>query len=71
VTVSDGVERTTQVALFGGSYLAGMPLELYFGLGESEDADNVTVTWADGTRFDLGTVAADQILRLTPESVRP
>ncbi len=71
VTVSTAGDRTTQVALFGGSYLAGMPLELYFGLGSSEGADNVTVTWADGTTVDLGAVPADQILRVTPDGVRP
>ncbi len=47
VTVNAGGEPSTQVALFGGSYLAGMPMELYFGLGGASTAEDVTVTWAD------------------------
>ena len=46
VTVTSGGARSTQVALYGGSYLAGMPLELYFGLGSAETADDVIVTWS-------------------------
>ena len=71
VTVTAAGERTTQVALFGGSYLAGMPLELYFGLGGAQRADNVTVTWADGTTDDLGGAAGDRIVRVTPDGVQP
>ena len=67
VTVSVGGIPTTQVALYGGSYLAGMPLELYFGLGAATAADNVTVTWADSTTSDLGVIAADQVMRITPD----
>lgn len=66
VTVTvDGV-ASTQVALYGGSYLAGMPMELYFGLGDAAQADNVSVTWADATTSDLGAVPADQLIRVTP-----
>jgi hypothetical protein len=61
----------TQVALYGGSYLAGMPLELYFGLGSAESAAGVSVTWADGTVSDLGPIAADQVLRVTRDGVQP
>ena len=71
VTVSDEGQRTTQVALFGGSYLAGMPLELYFGLGPSGDADDVTVTWADGSVSELGSVTADRVVRVTPDGLQP
>ena len=71
VTVSHAGLRTTQVTLYGGSYLAGMPLELYFGLGAVGIADDVTVTWADGSTVSLGSVAADQVLRLTPVGGQP
>jgi enediyne biosynthesis protein E4 len=67
VTVNAGGEPSTQVALFGGSYLAGMPMELYFGLGSASTAEDVTVTWADATTSELGPVAADQLIRVTPE----
>lgn len=63
--------RTTQVALYGGSYLAGMPLELYFGLGTASRAEDVSITWADGTRLDLGAVDGDRLVRVTPDGVVP
>ena len=71
VTVSHAGIRTTQVTLYGGSYLAGMPLELYFGLGAAVSADDVTVTWADGSTESLGTVKADQVLRVMPVGGQP
>jgi hypothetical protein len=71
VTVTSDGQATTQVALYGGSYLAGMPLELYFGLGDSASADNVTVTWSNAKTSDLGTIPADQVLRVTPQGVVP
>jgi enediyne biosynthesis protein E4 len=71
VSVNVGGAVTTQVALYGGSYLAGMPMELYFGLADASAADNVTVTWADATTNDLGSVSADQLIRVTPEGVVP
>ncbi len=71
VAVEVGDARTTQVSLLGGSYLAGMPQELSFGLGEAMTADTVTITWADGTTSELAEVAADQVLRVTPDGVLP
>ena len=70
VTVDGAGRRTTQVALHGGSYLAGMPMELYFGLDSAAAADQVVVTWADGTVTDLGPVQADRILHVTPAGVQ-
>ena len=70
VTVTVGGSPTTQIALYGGSYLAGLPLELYFGLGEARRADDVTITWADGTTLDLGPVDGRQVLRVTPAGVQ-
>jgi hypothetical protein len=70
VTVRTAEGPTTQVALYGGSYLAGMPLELYFGLG-SDAAATVSVTWADGSVDELGATAADQVLRVTPHGLKP
>jgi hypothetical protein len=67
---ADGI-TTTQVALYGGSYLAGMPMELYFGLGDAVTAEDVTVTWADASTSDLGAVAADQRIRVTPQGLVP
>jgi hypothetical protein len=71
VTVTTGEVATTQVALYGGSYLAGMPMELYFGLDQSTTAENVRVTWADASTSDLGPMAADQLIRVTPQGLVP
>ena len=65
VRVTVNGQSTTQLALYGGSYLAGMPLELYFGLGAATAADDVRITWADGSTLDLGPVIGQQVLRLT------
>jgi hypothetical protein len=70
VTVGTGGARTTQVALYGGSYLAGMPMELYFGLGDASSAEQVTITWADGTVSELGPTAGDRLLHVTPAGVQ-
>jgi hypothetical protein len=70
VAVGAAGSRTTQVALYGGSYLAGMPMELYFGLGSAATADQVSVTWADGTVSDLGSMPGDRIVHLTPAGVQ-
>ena len=71
VTVTAGGRRTTQLALYGGSYLAGMPMELYFGLADAKSADDVTITWADGTTSDLGPVPSGRLLHATPAGIQP
>ena len=71
VTVDVGGVRSTQVSLLGGSYLAGMPQELYFGLGDASSADAVTVTWADGSLSVLGPIPGDQVLRVIPSGIVP
>lgn len=71
VTVTAGSRKTTQLALYGGSYLAGLPMELYFGLGDAKGADDVTITWADGSSLDLGALAGERIIRVTPAGVAP
>jgi hypothetical protein len=71
VTLTAGGRRTTQLALYGGSYLAGMPMELYFGLGDAAGADHVTVTWADGTALDLGPMAGRRVIHVTPAGIQP
>jgi len=66
VRVVAGGHPTTQVALYGGSYLSGMPMELYFGLGTATRADDVTITFGDGTVVHLGAQDGDRILHVTP-----
>jgi hypothetical protein len=69
VTVAAPGHPSTQVALYGGSYLAGMPLELYFGLGAADAADDVTVTWPDGSLADLGPVEGNRRIVVTREGI--
>ena len=65
-----GGRRTTQVALYGGSYLAGMPLELYFGLGTASRGrgrdDHLGRRHAGWTS---AAVDGDRIVRVTPDGV--
>jgi hypothetical protein len=70
VAVSAGGKRTTQIALYGGSYLAGMPLELYFGLDDQSRAEDVSITWADGTKTELGPLEGNRIVHVTPAGIQ-
>ena len=66
VTVTAGGRTTTQIVLAGGSYLAGPPREVYFGLDAAPIAESVRIDWANGTTTELHDVKADQILRVSP-----
>jgi hypothetical protein len=63
VSVVAGDRTESQVVLAGGSYLAGPPAEVYFGLGAAEHADEVRVTWPDGATSTLQHVAGNRIVR--------
>jgi hypothetical protein len=65
ITVTVGGRSTTQYVLAGGSYLAGPPREAYFGLGTSAQADQVKVTWSDGTTSVLRGVRSG-VVRVAP-----
>jgi hypothetical protein len=60
---ADGLSRT-QVVSAGYSFLSSGPKELYFGLGDHEKADLVTVRWPSGRSTTRSDVAAGR-LRLT------
>jgi hypothetical protein len=60
---ADGLSRT-QVVSAGYSFLSSGPKELYFGLGDHEKADLVTVRWPSGRSTTRSDVAAGW-LRLT------
>jgi hypothetical protein len=56
VFVTTGDTTHMQELIAGGSYLAGRPLDLHFGLGNAELIDQVRVLWPDGEqtlRFDV------------------
>ena len=64
--VTAGGRTTTQIVLAGGSYLAGPPREVYFGLDAAPIAESVRIEWANGTTTELRDVKADQVLRVSP-----
>jgi hypothetical protein len=66
VTVGD--RTTTQLVLHGGSYLAGMPLEATFGLGDATTADTVRVTDLRGKTTVMRDVPGDRILDIGPSA---
>jgi len=62
-TVGARTQRRDVVA--GGSYLAGTPAEVHFGLGAAAQVDELRVRWRNGAETVLEDVAADQVLSLT------
>jgi len=61
VTVEAGGLARTQVVSAGYSFLSSGPKELYFGLGERDTADRVTVRWPSGRVTDRRDVAAGRL----------
>jgi hypothetical protein len=59
-----GVPRTGEVRA-GSSYLSQNAPDLLFGLGESPDADSVTVRWPDGAVTRHGPLEGGRTHRLT------
>ncbi len=61
VTVESGGISRTQVVAAGYSFLSSGPKELYFGLGDREKADRVTVRWPSGNLTDRRDVPAGRL----------
>ncbi|HPF37703.1 MAG TPA: CRTAC1 family protein [Phycisphaerae bacterium] len=59
-----GVTKRREI-LCGGSYLAGVPAEAHFGLGESAIVDELTIRWPDGERVTYSNVEADRFLTIS------
>ena len=57
-------EQSMQVGA-DGSYLSQSPIDLHFGLGASQQADELTIVWPDGSRDRYENVAGDQTLQYT------
>jgi hypothetical protein len=64
ISVTAGGRTATQLLLAGGSYLAGPPREVYFGLGDETVADVIRIDWADGTTTELRDVPGDEVLHV-------
>ena len=69
VTVRAGGRTQRHLVLASSSYLSGMPLEAYVGLGPATAADEVRIDWPDGRALVLKDVPADQVLRVGPPSL--
>ena len=66
VTVeANGVKRS-QVVSAGYSFLSSGPRELYFGLGEAAQADNVKVLWPSGRVTNRASVPAGRMTLREP-----
>ena len=64
--VAEGLSRT-QVVSAGYSFLSSGPRELYFGLGDAERADRVSVRWPSGRVTERSNVPAGRLsLRESP-----
>ena len=55
---------TSQLVVHGGSYLAGPPLEAYFGLGNASKVDEIRVTDVRGVSVVLRNVTANQVVAI-------
>jgi hypothetical protein len=61
VTVEAGGLSRTQVVAAGYSFLSSGPRELYFGLGDRDRADHVTVRWPSGRTTEKRGVPAGRV----------
>jgi hypothetical protein len=73
VTVEAGGLRRAQVVSAGYSFLSSGSKSLFFGLGDRDRADRVTIRWPSGRVSELTDVAAGRLLLCEPpgESTRP
>ena len=73
VTVEAGALRRAQVVSAGYSFLSSGSKSLFFGLGDRDRADRVTIRWPSGRVSELTDVAAGRLLLCEPpgESTRP
>ena len=68
VTVEAGGLSRTQVVSAGYSFLSSGPKELYFGLGDRDQADRVTVRWPSGRVTERRDVPAGRLELREPTS---
>jgi hypothetical protein len=66
VTVEVGSLRRAQVVSAGYSFLSSGPRELYFGLGDSEKADRLSIRWPSGRVMNMADVPAGRLVLREP-----
>ncbi len=65
IQTPDGVVTKRREILTARSYLAGVPAEAHFGLGDVQAIDTLSIEWTDGTSTTLTDVPADQLITIT------
>jgi hypothetical protein len=68
VTVEAGGIKRAQVVSAGYSFLSSGSKSLFFGLGDRERADRVTVLWPSGRRTEMRDVPAGKLRLSEPEA---
>lgn len=61
--IANGIAQTQELTLTRG-YLSSVESKLHFGLGTSEQIEQIKVTWPDGKVQELNEVSANQTLNL-------
>ena len=65
VSVTSGERTQTQMVRTGSSYLSHSPLELTFGVGQTEQVERVEIRWPDGTQESIEDVTTGQRYQIT------
>jgi hypothetical protein len=68
VTIKAGGRSQWRDVSSGGSYMSTHDPRLHFGLGEAAIAEQVTITWPDGSETVLVDVACCQVLEVIQEA---
>jgi len=66
VTTRTGSVTQTRLISAGTSFMAQVPAEAHFGIGQHTVIDEVVVKWPDGTQAVLTDVAPGQVLDVVP-----
>lgn len=69
VRVTAGGTTQLRELLAGGSFLASLPRELIFGVGDATQVETVDITWPCGGTTVLSNVAVDQTLAVVEDTL--
>ena len=65
LTIDDQTVTKRREILAARSYLAGVPAEAHFGLGDTTVIETLDIEWTDGTHTVMNNVSANQFIRVT------